>query len=125
MKIENKKLILIIDDEPYNIFALKLVLKSKGYAVLSSFSLADGLELLRQHERVNIVLLDMMMPDIDGYEGIAKIKGSEENYRNVPIIAVTAQAMTGDREKCLLAGADGYISKPIEIDELIPLIEKF
>ncbi|MGJ1194072.1 MULTISPECIES: response regulator [Sphingobacterium] len=123
--MDNKKLILIIDDEPYNIFALKLVLKSKGYAVLSSASLAEGLEILHQHKNINIVLMDMMMPEIDGYEGIAKIKGSSEIFNDVTIIAVTAQAMSGDREKCLSAGADGYISKPIDIDELIPLIEKF
>ena len=122
--MDNKKLILIIDDEPYNIFALKLVLKSKGYAVLSSASLAEGLEILHQHKNINIVLMDMMMPEIDGYEGIAKIKGSSEIFNDVTIIAVTAQAMSGDREKCLSAGADGYISKPIDIDELIPLIEK-
>ncbi|HCX57302.1 MAG TPA: response regulator [Sphingobacterium sp.] len=67
----------------------------------------------------------MMMPEIDGYEGIARIKGSSEIFNDVTIIAVTAQAMSGDREKCLSAGADGYISKPIDIDELIPLIEKF
>ncbi len=121
----NKKLILIIDDEPYNIFALKLVLKSKGYAVLSSASLAEGLEILHQHKNINIVLMDMMMPEIDGYEGIARIRGSSEIFNDVTIIAVTAQAMSGDREKCLSAGADGYISKPIDIDELIPLIEKF
>ncbi|WP_286727678.1 MULTISPECIES: response regulator [Sphingobacterium] len=123
--MDNKKLILIIDDEPYNIFALKLVLKSKGYAVLSSASLAEGLEILHQHKNINIVLMDMMMPEIDGYEGIASIKGSSEIFNDVTIIAVTAQAMSGDREKCLSAGADGYISKPIDIDELIPLIEKF
>ncbi|HBW79392.1 MAG TPA: response regulator, partial [Sphingobacterium sp.] len=121
----NKKLILIIDDEPYNIFALKLVLKSKGYAVLSSASLAEGLEILHQHKNINIVLMDMMMPEIDGYEGIARIRGSSEIFNDVTIIAVTAQAMSGDRERCLSAGADGYISKPIDIDELIPLIEKF
>jgi len=123
--MDNKKLILIIDDEPYNIFALQLVLKKKGYAVLSSASLAEGLEILHQHKNINIVLMDMMMPEIDGYEGIASIKGSSEIFNDVTIIAVTAQAMSGDREKCLSAGADGYISKPIDIDELIPLIEKF
>ncbi|WP_104382906.1 response regulator [Sphingobacterium sp. HMA12] len=123
--MDNKKLILIIDDEPYNIFALKLVLKSKGYAVLSSSSFAEGLAILHQHKSVNIVLMDMMMPEIDGYEGIAKIRRSSEMFNEVTIIAVTAQAMSGDREKCLSAGADGYISKPIDIDELIPLIEKF
>ncbi|WP_333802818.1 response regulator [Sphingobacterium multivorum] len=123
--MDNKKLILIIDDEPYNIFALKLILKSKGYAVLSSASLAEGLEILHQHKNINIVLMDMTMPEIDGYEGIARIRGSSEIFNDVTIIAVTAQAMSGDREKCLSAGADGYISKPIDIDELIPLIEKF
>jgi len=121
--MDNKKLILIIDDEPYNIFALKLVLKSKGYAVLSSASLAEGLEILHQHKNINIVLMDMMMPEIDGYEAIQLIRNSSL-LGKIPVIAVTAQAMSGDREKCLEAGAQSYVSKPIDVDKLMGEIER-
>lgn len=113
----NKK-ILIIDDDSKNIFALSAVLKAKKFGCLSAQSAKEGLELLSSHAEIGVVLMDMMMPEMDGYEAISKIK-SNENLRNIPVIAVTAQAMTGDREKCLAAGADGYISKPVNVDELL------
>ena len=65
--------------------------------------------------------MDMMMPEMDGYEAIAKMK-SDEQLKEIPVIAVTAQAMTGDREKCLSAGADGYLSKPVDVDELVKML---
>jgi len=123
--MDQNKVILIVDDDQRNIFALRLTLKAKGYQVLSSTSASEAIEILETSKGVALILMDMMMPEIDGYEGIARIKGSSEIFNDVTIIAVTAQAMSGDREKCLSAGADGYISKPIDIDELIPLIEKF
>ena len=67
--------------------------------------------------------MDMMMPEMDGYEAIGKMK-SDDSLRNIPVIAITAQAMTGDREKCLEAGADGYISKPVNVDELLTLLNQ-
>jgi len=67
--------------------------------------------------------MDMMMPEMDGYEAIGKMK-SDEELKNIPVIAVTAQAMVGDREKCLKAGANGYISKPVNVDELLRLLNK-
>jgi CheY-like chemotaxis protein len=112
-----KKNILIIDDDARNIFALSLVLRGRGYTVLSASNARDGIELLRTNKNIHIVLLDMMMPDMDGYQALVQIK-SDETLINIPVIAVTAQAMQGDREKCLLAGATDYISKPIDMDKL-------
>lgn len=123
--MEQNSIILLIDDEPKNIFALNLVLKSKGYQVLTCNSGERGLQLLKKYDKIALVLMDMMMPDMDGYEAIRTIRSSIETYKDVGIIAVTAQAMNGDKEKCLLAGADGYVSKPIDIDLLINEITLF
>ena len=115
--------ILIIDDDSRNIFALNLVLKTKGYKCLTAQSVAEGLNLLENQKGIKIILMDMMMPDMDGYEAI-KMIGLKPEYKNVPIIAVTAQAMQGDKEKCLEAGAWAYVTKPVDIDKLINSIEK-
>ncbi|HSV09946.1 MAG TPA: response regulator, partial [Hanamia sp.] len=74
-------------------------------------------------KNVGVVLMDMMMPEMDGYQAIGKIK-EDDKLKNIPVIAVTAQAMVGDRERCLKAGADGYISKPVNVDELLRLLNK-
>ena len=111
---------MIIDDDPRNIFALRAVLKTRGFDCLAVASAQEGLDLLEKDAKVGVVLIDMMMPEMDGYEAIPAIK----KLRNVPVIAVTAQAMVGDREKCLQAGADGYISKPIDVDLLLELIRE-
>ncbi|MGN7863561.1 response regulator [Chryseobacterium sp. 22458] len=118
----NKK-ILIVDDDPRNIFALKLTLKARGYAVESCTMAQDALEMLKTDPDFSVVLMDMMMPGIDGYEAIRMIRSSRE-IKHVPVIAVTAQAMPEDRQKCLEAGADDYVSKPIDVDLLIMAIEK-
>src|ERR1043165_123032 len=112
------KKVLIIDDEPRNIFALEATLKARGYQCITATSAYQGLAFLRETDDVGIVLLDMMMPDMDGYQAIPKIK---DTY-SVPVISVAAQAMVGDREKCLKAGADDYISKPIDVDKLMSII---
>src|SRR5690606_3909028 len=107
-----KKKILIIDDDYRNIFALSAVLKAKGFDCTSTLYIEEGLKVISQNQDIGILLMDMMMPGMDGYQAIThirKIKGREK----LPIIAVTAQAMAGDKEKCLDAGADGYISKPV------------
>lgn len=118
-----KKKILIVDDDPRNIFALKATLHSKGFDCLSCTSALDALDILKTNTVVNVVLLDMMMPEMDGYEAIPLIKALPERH-GLPVISVTAQAMVGDREKCLLAGADDYISKPIDVDKLLELLNK-
>jgi len=118
-----KKKILIIDDDSRNIFALKAVLQAKKFQCLSASSAAEGISILKSSDEVGMILMDMMMPYMDGYEAIAVIR-SDEKIANIPIIAVTAQAMVGDKDKCLEAGANGYISKPVNIDELLILIKE-
>lgn len=121
--MDQNKVILIVDDDQRNIFALRLTLKSKGYRVLSSYSALDAIRLLETDHQIALVLLDMMMPEVDGYETIQLIRKLNSNSQ-LPIIAVTAQAMSGDREKCLNAGAQAYVSKPIDVDKLTLEIER-
>lgn len=119
-----KKTILIIDDDSRNIFALSAVLKAKGFQILSATSAQEGINLLEKNAGIKVVLMDIMMPDMDGYEALAHIRGTE-SVAQTPVIAVTAQAMVGDRERSLQAGADDYISKPIDVDKLLTLLNKY
>jgi CheY-like chemotaxis protein len=116
-----KDKILIIDDDARNIFALSAVMKARGYVCLSAGDVQEALQIMAQEEGIKVVLLDMMLPETDGYEALPAIKAVEK-YKGIPVLAVTAQAMAGDRERCLRAGADGYVSKPVDIDELIRLM---
>ena len=118
-----KDKLLYIDDDPRNTFALKAVLTHRGYACLTAQGTPEGLEVLERHPEIKVILLDMMMPDIDGYETLRILRAGK--FKNMPVIAVTAQAMVGDREKCLEAGADAYVSKPINVDELLGIIDEF
>jgi len=118
-----KKKILIIDDDPRNIFALSATLRAKSFDCLSCTSAEEAIQLLKTDEPIDAVLIDMMMPEMDGYEAIPLIKKIESRVE-VPVISVTAQAMVGDREKCILAGADDYISKPIDVDKLLQVLSK-
>ncbi len=115
--------ILIIDDDSKNIFALTAVLKAKKYKCISAQSAAEGFQLLAKNQNVGVVLLDMMMPEMDGYEAVRKMK-SDSSLQSIPVVAITAQAMSGDREKCLEAGADAYISKPVNVDELLKVLNQ-
>lgn len=115
------KSILIIDDDPRNIFALSAILKARGFSVVSAPGMQDAFEILGWHENIGVILIDMMMPDMDGYEAIPRLK-QDDRYKHIPTIAVTAQAMAGDREKCLAAGADDYLAKPVDVDALLHLI---
>lgn len=118
-----KMKVLIIDDDARNIFALSATLKAKSYTCISTTSAREAMELLNHDASVDVILMDMMMPDMDGYEAIPIFKQMEK-LKHIPVIAVTAQAMVGDREKCMNAGADGYISKPIDLDQLLLLLQK-
>jgi len=118
-----QKKILIVDDDTRNIFALTAVLKAKGFSCISATGALEGLNILATTKDIGVVLLDMMMPDMDGYEVLSRIK--ENSVNHPPIIAVTAQAMIGDREKCLDAGADGYIPKPIDLDILLTALNTY
>lgn len=121
--MSEQKKILIIDDDSKNIFALSAVLTAKKYECVSAQSGREGLDILQAQPEIGVVLMDMMMPEMDGYEAISVMKNAG-NLKQIPVIAVTAQAMTGDREKCLDAGADGYISKPVNVDELLQVLKQ-
>lgn len=119
-----RKKILIIDDDSRNIFALSAVLKAKGYPVLVADQAISGIEVMKQDKEIGIVLMDMMMPEMDGYEALKVIR-TTEGISHLPVIAVTAQAMVGDKEKCMQAGADEYLSKPVDIDALTEHLKKY
>jgi HAMP domain-containing protein/signal transduction histidine kinase/DNA-binding response OmpR family regulator len=109
---------LLVDDDARNIFALSSVLERRGMQVLSATTGKEALEIIQSHPSIAIVLMDIMMPDMDGYETIAAIR-SELKLGRLPIIALTAKAMKGDREKCLLAGASEYLAKPVNTEQLL------
>ncbi|SIS89346.1 Response regulator receiver domain-containing protein [Chryseobacterium piscicola] len=117
-----KNKILIVDDDPRNIFALKLTLKAKGFEVISATMADEAIQLMKENTDLITVLLDMMMPEIDGYHALAIISETPE-IANIPVIAVTAQAMPGDSEKCINAGARDYITKPINVELLLNAIQ--
>jgi two-component system cell cycle response regulator DivK len=119
-----KDKILIIDDDNKNIFALSAVLRAKKYNCISATSGEKGLEILKSDDNIGVVLMDMMMPGMDGYQAMA-VMNKDLDLKHVPVIAVTAQAMQGDKERCLQAGAVGYVSKPINVDLLTDLITKY
>ena len=110
--------ILLVDDDPRNVFALTSYLELMGMHILTADNGFDAIRILKNGEKVDVVLMDMMMPEMDGFETISKIR-QEQTIRAMPIIAVTAKAMKGDREKCLEAGANEYVSKPVDLQELL------
>ena len=114
------KTVLVADDDVRNVFSLTRALENYKMTVLPAI---DGKEALKQLEShaADVVLMDMMMPEMDGYETIRRMRANPK-YRNLPIIAVTAKAMAGDREKCISAGASDYITKPVDIDQLVSLL---
>jgi CheY-like chemotaxis protein len=109
---------LLVDDDARNIFALSSVLERRGMHVLSATTGKEALEIIRSHPSIAIVLMDIMMPEMDGYETIIAIR-HELKLGRLPIIALTAKAMKGDREKCLLAGASEYLAKPVNTEQLL------
>ncbi|GAA0646427.1 HAMP domain-containing protein [Brevundimonas lenta] len=112
---------LVIDDDIRNIFSMASALEEFGVGLHYAESGRAGLDLLRQNPDVDIVLVDIMMPDMDGYETMREIR-SIPRFADLPIIAVTAKAMKGDRLKCIQAGASDYVSKPVDIDYLISVM---
>ncbi len=113
--------VLVIDDDLRNIFALTSVLEQRDMKVLHAENGRAGIELLRNARDVDAVLLDVMMPEMDGYETARAIRKIPE-FRTLPIIALTAKAMKGDREKCLQAGASDYVAKPVDLDHLFSVM---
>ncbi len=110
--------VLLVDDDSRNIFALSSVLERRGMKVLTATTGHEAIELVGQTPGIAIVLMDIMMPEMDGYRTIEKIR-ENPSYRRLPIIALTAKAMKGDREKCLEAGASDYLAKPVNTDQLL------
>lgn len=115
------KTVLIADDDVRNIFSLTKALEQHKMNILSALDGREAMQQLEDNPQVDIVLMDMMMPEMDGYETIKMIRESPK-YRHLPILAVTAKTMLGDREKCIRAGASDYISKPVDIDQLVSLL---
>jgi signal transduction histidine kinase/CheY-like chemotaxis protein/HAMP domain-containing protein len=113
--------VLLVDDDIRNIFALSSALERQGMIVINTENGLDAITVLRNHPHIDIILIDMMMPEMDGYDTIRAMRGSE-HFTGVPIIGVSARAMKGDREKCIAAGASDYISKPVNVDHLLSLI---
>jgi HAMP domain-containing protein/signal transduction histidine kinase/DNA-binding response OmpR family regulator len=113
--------ILVVDDDARNIFALTSVLENHDMDVISATSGQSAIETIQKNPDLSIVLMDIMMPDMDGYETMREIRRKPE-LRTLPILALTAKAMKGDREKCLDAGASDYIAKPVNTDQLLSLM---
>jgi CheY-like chemotaxis protein len=115
------KKVLIVDDDVRNVFALTSALESRGMEVLYAENGADGIAVLESRPDTDLVLMDIMMPGMDGYETTRAIR-KQSKFRQLPIIALTAKAMKGDREKSIASGASDYITKPIDIDQVLSLI---
>ncbi|MES2042262.1 MAG: HAMP domain-containing protein [Pseudomonadota bacterium] len=113
--------ILIVDDDIRNIYSLTSVLESHGVEVVHAERGRDGILILQQTPDIDVALIDIMMPEMDGYETMQQIR-EDESLNNIPLISVTAKAMKGDRQKCLDAGASDYIAKPVDIDLLLALL---
>src|SRR5690606_25193835 len=112
------KKVLVVDDDARNIFALTSVLEEHEMIVESADNGRDAITILQQNPDIDIVLMDIMMPEMDGMETIREIRKIDA-FKNLPVIAVTAKAMKGDREKCIEAGAWDYLSKPVDIAQML------
>jgi tubulin-specific chaperone A len=115
------KKVLIVEDDMRNIFALSHALKAKKMTVLRAENGKKALEILDANPDTDIVLMDIMMPVMDGFEAIRKIR-AQEKYWKLPILALTAKAMKDDRKKCIEAGANDYLSKPVDLDKVMSML---
>jgi CheY-like chemotaxis protein len=115
------KRVLIVDDDVRNIFALSSTLESYQMEVFYAEDGREGIKLLRETPGIDVVLMDIMMPAMDGYETMQAIR-KMERFASLPIIALTAKAMKADRDKCIEAGASDYIAKPLDIDQLLSML---
>jgi hypothetical protein len=111
----------VIDDDVRNIFALTSLLEDHRLKVVHAENGRTGIELLQNTPEIDLVLMDIMMPEMDGYETMRAIR-QEPQFRSLPIIALTAKAMKGDRAKCIEAGATDYITKPVDLEQLFSVL---
>src|SRR5690606_9702032 len=118
--LTNKK-VLVVDDDVRNLFALTTAFERYKIQTVTAESGHEAMSILEESDDIDIVLMDIMMPEMDGYETTQKIRREHKNT-SLPIIAVTAKAMKGDREKCIEAGASDYITKPVKMDQLLSLM---
>jgi CheY-like chemotaxis protein len=110
--------VLVVDDDVRNIFALSSVLERRGMRVLTANTGSEAIDLLEATPNLSMVLMDIMMPEMDGYQTMRRIR-SNPSFRRLPIVALTAKAMKGDREKCFEAGASDYLAKPVNTEQLL------
>ena len=115
------KKILIVDDDARNVFAISSILKTRGMTVISAETGKVAIELLSQNPDIDLILMDQMMPDMDGLDATRHIRNMPQ-FLSLPIITLTAKAMKGDREKALAAGASDYITKPVDVQNLLAIM---
>jgi CheY-like chemotaxis protein len=118
------KRVLVIDDDARNVFAITSSLEQQGISVLRAPNGRQGIAVLLAEEDVDLILMDVMMPEMDGYATMAAIRDMPR-FAGLPIIAVTARAMQGDRRKSLDAGASDYVTKPVDTEELLTCMERW
>ena len=119
--ILSDKKVLIVDDDVRNIFALTSILEGQHMNVLYAENGLEAIKLAQDNPDLDVILMDVMMPEIDGFETTRRIRATAD-FKDLPIIALTAKAMKGDREKCIEAGASDYIAKPVDTDQLMSLL---
>lgn len=115
------KKVLIVDDDMRNVFALTSILEEKGVNTVVGKNGKEGLEKLFAESGIDLVLMDIMMPVMDGYEAMREMR-KDKKFEKLPIIALTAKAMKGDRHKCVAAGASDYLAKPVAPEKLLSLL---
>ncbi len=117
----HSKKILLVDDDMRNLFALSKILKERGMEIIKAENGKNALEMLELHPEIDLVLMDIMMPEMDGYEAMKQIR-AQLRFKKLPVIALTAKAMKDDKQKCIDAGANDYITKPIDVERLLSLM---
>jgi len=117
----HSKKILLVDDDMRNLFALSKILKERGIEIIKAENGKNALEMLELHPEIDLVLMDIMMPEMDGYEAMKQIR-AQVRFAKLPVIALTAKAMKDDKQKCIDAGANDYITKPIDVERLLSLM---
>jgi CheY-like chemotaxis protein len=113
--------VLVVDDDARNIFALATILENQDLEVISATNGRQAIEIIESLPDLSVILMDIMMPEMDGYETMREIR-KNPRFRSLPILALTAKAMKGDREKCLEAGASDYVAKPVDTDQLLSML---